>query len=110
MLLQTKAPPLRQESTGAIRIGKSRVLLELVIRAFDDGATPESIVQMYPTTTLADIYSVIGFYLHNRDEVIAYMVERELEAEKVYNQIQDTQGDMTNIRDRLLARKNSPAN
>jgi len=107
MILQTKAPPLRQESTGAIRIGKSRVLLELVIRAFDDGATPESIVQMYPTTTLADIYSVIGFYLYNRDEVNAYMVEREQEAERVYEQIKRTQGDLTTIRNRLLARKNS---
>jgi len=37
------------------------VLVELVIQAFQDGATPEAIVQRYPTTTLADIYAVIAY-------------------------------------------------
>jgi uncharacterized protein (DUF433 family) len=27
------------------------------IRAFEDGATPETINQQYPTTSLADLYS-----------------------------------------------------
>src|SRR5262245_54690550 len=39
---QSEAPPLREDSSGAVRIGQSRVLLELVIRAFQDGATPET--------------------------------------------------------------------
>ena len=43
--LQTEAPPLHQDASGAIRIGNSRVLLELVIHAFEDGATPETIAQ-----------------------------------------------------------------
>ena len=59
-------PPLRQEGSGAVRIGNTRVLLELVIRAFEDGATPEAIVQRYPTTTLADIYAVVAYYLRHR--------------------------------------------
>lgn len=42
MYLQAEAPPLRREASGAIRVGASRVLLELVIRAFQDGATPEA--------------------------------------------------------------------
>jgi hypothetical protein len=35
--------PLRRDGTGALRVGTSRVLLELVIEAFHDGETPESI-------------------------------------------------------------------
>ena len=39
-----EAPPLREDAAGAVRVGDSRVLLELVIHAFQDGATPETIV------------------------------------------------------------------
>ncbi|HWG42470.1 MAG TPA: hypothetical protein VN688_06750 [Gemmataceae bacterium] len=49
---QAEAPPLREDAAGAVRVGDSRVLLELVIRAFQDGATPELIVQRYSTLTL----------------------------------------------------------
>ena len=49
LVLEVEAPPFREDATGAIRVGNSRVLLELVIRAFQDGASPESIVQRYST-------------------------------------------------------------
>ena len=39
---------------GVFRVGKSRVLLELVLRAFKAGATPEAIVQSYDTLNLTD--------------------------------------------------------
>lgn len=105
IVLQTEAPPLRRDSSGGWRVGNSRVLLELVIRAFEDGATPETIAQQYPTTTLADIYGVIAYYLRHRKEVDAYLAERERQAEEVRRQIERRQGDMTEVRRRLLARK-----
>lgn len=40
-----EAPPLRDDGSGTLRVCNSRVLLELVILAFQDGATPEAIVQ-----------------------------------------------------------------
>lgn len=105
MVLQTEAPPLRRDESGALRVGNSRVLLELVIRAFEDGATPETIVQQYPTTALADIYSVIAYYLRHRHEIEAYLAERERRAEEVHNRIDNQQGDLAEMRQRLLARK-----
>ncbi len=109
IVLQTEAPPLRRDSSGALRVGNSRVLLELVIRAFEDGATPETIAQQYPTTTLADIYGVIAYYLRHRNEVDAYLAEREQQAEEVRRRIERRQGDMTEVRSRLLARKRAMA-
>ena len=41
------AVPLREEPEGVFRVGKSQVLLEIVLRAFKAGATPEAIVQSY---------------------------------------------------------------
>jgi len=106
VVIQTEVPPLRQDSTGALRIGTSRVLLELVIQAFQDGAaTPEAIVQRYPTTTLPDIYAAIAYYLRHREDVEAYLAEREQRAGEVRQRIESRQGDLGEIRHRLLARR-----
>lgn len=103
--LQTETPPLRQDPSGALRVGESRVLLELVIRAFQDGATPEAIVQRYPTTSLSDVYLVIGYYLRHRAEVEGYLAERECMATEVQRRIEERQGDLAELRQRLLARQ-----
>ena len=60
---QTEAPPLSEDATGALRVGNSRVLLEIVVRAFQDRATPETIVQRYSTLALPDVYAVLANYL-----------------------------------------------
>jgi hypothetical protein len=45
--VQTEAPSLSEDATGALRVGNSRVLLEIVVRAFQDGAAPETFVQRF---------------------------------------------------------------
>ena len=107
IILQTEAPPLRRDMSGALRVGHSRVLLELVIRAFQDGATPEAIAQRYPTATLADIYAVIAYYLRHREAIEAYLAEREQRAKEVRQRIESRQGDLADLRSRLLARQRS---
>ena len=107
ILRQPEAPPLRQEVSGALRVGSSRVLVELVIRAFQDGATPEAIAQRYPTVTLADIYAVIAYYLRHREELEAYLEEREQQAQDVRQRLERHQGDLSDLRRRILARQRS---
>jgi uncharacterized protein (DUF433 family) len=65
--------PLLEDQHGDIRVGDSRVLLDLVVHAFDDGATPETIIQMYPTLQLADVYASITYYLRHRQVVQDYL-------------------------------------
>lgn len=103
--LKTEAPPLRPDGTGGLRIGKSRVLLEVIIRAFENGATPETLVQQYSTTTLADIYSVIGYYLRHKSEIEAYIAERDEQAYEVRSKVESRQKDLTEIRQRLQAHR-----
>jgi uncharacterized protein (DUF433 family) len=102
---QAEAPPLREDAAGALRVGDSRVLLELVIRAFQDGATPESIAQRYSTLVLADVYAVIAYYLRHRTEVEEYLARRGQMAEEVRQRIEGQQGDLSDIRARLLAKR-----
>jgi len=103
--VHTESPPLREDASGALRVGNSRVLLELVIRAFQDGATPETIVQRYSTLALADVYAVVAYYLRHQSEVDDYLARREQKAEEVRRRIEQQQGDLSKIRARLLARR-----
>ena len=64
---------LKVDQSGTIRVGKSKVLLELVINSFIDGASPETIVQRYDTLSLSDVYLTIGYYLKHQQEVDVYL-------------------------------------
>ena len=104
-IAQAEAPRLNEDADGAVRVGESRVLLELVIRAFQDGATPEMIVQRYSTLSLSDVYAAIAYYLRHRTEIEEYLARRERKAEEVRERIERQQGDLSEIRTRLLARR-----
>jgi uncharacterized protein (DUF433 family) len=92
ILIQPEAPPLREDASGALRVGSSRVLVELVVRAFQDGTAPEAIAQRYPSATLADIYAVIAYYLRHRQEVEAYLAARSNGRRKCANALSATKG------------------
>ena len=106
LVLKHEAPPLHEDKTGAVRVGNSRVLLETVIRAFQDGASPESIVNRYSTLSLSDVYNTIGYYLRHQGVVEAYLRQREQVAESVQERLSEVQPDLSAIRARLLAQRN----
>lgn len=99
-------PPLTEDADGALRVGASRVLLEMVIQAFQDGATPEIIAQEYSTLELADVYAVITYYLRHKHEIERYLAGRERRAQETQQRIRMRQGDSGDLRARLLARRN----
>ena len=55
----------------------------MVVGQVLDGHTPEQILENLPTLQLADVYATIGYYLRNRDDVDAYLRERERVAEEL---------------------------
>lgn len=97
------APPLRANADGVVLVANTRVPLDTLVYAFHEGATPEEIVQRYPSLTLVDVYAAIAYYLQHAAEVDAYLRERELQAEQVRRQ-NESRFDPTGIRSRLLAR------
>jgi uncharacterized protein (DUF433 family) len=99
----SESPPLREDASGALRVGSTNVLLEMVVWAFQDGATPESIVQRYSTLDLGDVYAVIAYYLRHRADVDAYLARREQKTEEVRQRIENRQGDLADIRARIRA-------
>ena len=97
--------PLRREVDGTLRVGSSGVLLQTVVRAYLQGANPEYIARgMYTTLDMADVYSVIGYYLRHREEVDAYCEELDKDAEEARKRIQAAQGPPRVTREVLEAR------
>ena len=98
------AVPLREDPPGVFRVGKSRILLELVIRAFQDGATPEAIVQSYDTLNLAEVYAVVSRYLADPAPFKDYLKTCDEAAEETRRRIEAIQVPQGNLREILLAR------
>lgn len=100
----TAVVPVHTDANGVMRVSNTRVTLDTIIAAYGDGATAEEIVQQYPTVPLADVYSVIGFYLNSREMVEAYLARRRIGAEEVRKQ-NESRHDSVGIRERLIARQ-----
>jgi uncharacterized protein (DUF433 family) len=103
--LHAEPPPLRVDEGGAVRVGESRVSLDLVVEQYENGMTPEDIVRAYDTLVLADVHAVIAYYLRHRDEVRAYLKQRVEEAEALRAKIEAERPRIT--REELLARRSA---
>jgi uncharacterized protein (DUF433 family) len=101
--LETELPPLREVEGGAVRVGKTRVSLDVVVQQYENGMSPEEMVWVYDTLTLADVYGTIAYYLRHRKEVETYMKRRAEEAEALRTEIEAQRPRIT--REALLARR-----
>src|SRR5947199_1424789 len=100
MPLQAVAVPLFEDGQGGLRVTGTRVLLERIVHAFEDGATPEGIVQSYDTLQLADVYAVLTWYLRHKAEVADYLRQRAAEAAAIRQRIEAQQPDRAALRAR----------
>lgn len=96
--------PISTDADGVIRVGGTRVTLDTLVAAFDSGATAEEIAQQYSSVALADVYSVIGYYLRHRSDVEAYIADRRQQAAEIREE-NERRFDTAGIRERLLARR-----
>lgn len=97
--------PIETDVHGVVRVAKTRVTLDTVVTAFLEGCTPEEIGEQYPSLQLSDLYLVIGYYLRHRDEVHAYLVERQSQSALI-QQAAEQRFEPLGIRERLIARRN----
>jgi uncharacterized protein (DUF433 family) len=95
--------PMATGADGVIRVSGTRVTLDSILLAFNDGLTPEEIAQQYPTVPLADIYHLIGYFLRHTTEMEEYLRRRQRESQEVRQQ-NEARWSPDGIRQRLLAR------
>ena len=80
--------PLRVDDTGAIRVGQSRVTLDVLLQYWRLGMKPEEIARGLDTLTLADVHGALSYYFRHETEIDNYLRRREEEAEKLRQEIQ----------------------
>lgn len=103
--LESDPAPLRYGEDGTIRIGQTRVPLETVVFAFNEGASAEEIAYRFPSLELADIYATITYYLRHRATVDEYVRGQEGKAQELRRTIEAQQPGRGSLRERLLARR-----
>jgi uncharacterized protein (DUF433 family) len=71
-----------EERNGGLYVAGTGVSVDSVVIRFQQGASPEKIVQSFPTLKLAQVYGVIAYYLENERLVSDYVAEGERELEQ----------------------------
>lgn len=104
LVVEAQIAPLVIDIDGVVRIAKTRVTLDTVVFAFEQGATAEEIAYRYPVLKLSDIYNAIGFYLNHQAEVATYLQQRQQQAQSVRT-INEQKFNSQTFHARLLARR-----
>lgn len=107
-MVSAETPPLLFGADGVLRVARTRVTLDSVVAAFQEGATPEEIARQYPTIGLADVYVVLGYYPQHRQAVDEYLRDRRDLSARTRRE-NEARWPAVGIRERLLARKNAAA-
>lgn len=110
--------PLHLDANGTIRVAGTRLTLESLLAAYQQGKTPEELVKCFDGTTLGDVYAVLGYYFHHRVEVDAYLVQQETASEAIWQELEahgahgahgvGGGAEANPFRERVLSRREQP--
>src|SRR5207249_4933247 len=104
--IHTDPVPLRVDETGTIRVGNTRITLDVVMTFLQNGMTPEQLVsEHYPTLTLADVHGLLAYYYRNQVELDAYLERRRDEADQLQKEMEAKQPTFAEVKARLLAKR-----
>jgi uncharacterized protein (DUF433 family) len=74
--------PYIEERNGGLYVSGTGVSLDSVVIRLQQGASPEKIVQSFPTLKLSQVYGTIAYYLENEKLIDDYVAEGERELER----------------------------
>ncbi|HET6851024.1 MAG TPA: DUF433 domain-containing protein [Pyrinomonadaceae bacterium] len=80
--------PLHQDDRGAIRVIGSRITLDTLMAAYQRGDAVEEIHDGFPSLSLAQIKSVIAWYLTHTSEADEYLAKGDAEEEELIKRLQ----------------------
>lgn len=83
-----------EERNGGLYVAGTRVSLDSVVIRFQQGASPEKIVQSFPALKLSQVYGAIAYYLENETTVKEYIAEGERELERSTGPLSQTNPDL----------------
>jgi len=107
-VISTSEIKLTETEAGVIRVADTRVSLDSVIIAFNQGSAPEQIVYDYDSLSLPEVYATISYYLQHREEVDSYLAKRAKQ-NKELRKSNEARFSQKGLRDKLLARRRNAA-
>lgn len=63
-----------EQRNGGYYISGTRVSLDSVVQCFNEGLSPEAIVEEFDTLTLAQVFGALAFYLESQPAIDAYRI------------------------------------
>jgi uncharacterized protein (DUF433 family) len=100
--LHADPAPLRVDDTGTIRVGQSRVTLDVLLQYFRMGMSPDEIASGLDTLSLADIHGALAYYFRHQTEMDSYLAAREEEAEELRRKIESANAErLTRLKARI---------
>lgn len=104
LVFEQEQVPLRTDKYGAVRVVGSRVTLDTIVAYYEQGESPEDIVDGFPRLALADVYAILSYYLKNKTTVRAYLRDREKRAKTIRKKV-EARSSTRDLKKRLLARR-----
>ncbi len=99
---------LTRDSDGYVHITGHRIGVEDIVHFYNQGSSPEMLLETFPTLSLAVIHKVLGFYLDHQVEVDASIAANEAELER--QRTTAPRGpDLAELRRRLKAKQAAEA-
>ena len=97
--------PLERDEGGTIRVASTKVTLESVAYAFQEGNSAESIQEAFPGLSLPDVYLVLGYCLRHPQELESYLDEQQQKAAQVREQDEERYRPVDGLKARPLQRR-----
>lgn len=88
LVLKKEQVPLHLDKHGTVRVIGSRVTLDTIVAFFEQGESPQDIVDSFSALELANVYAIVSYYLKNKSAVHAYLREREKKAKAMRKKVQ----------------------
>ncbi len=96
--------PLRVDETGTLRVGNTRITLDVLLADHRKGLTPEGIVAQLDSLTLSDVYGALAHYYRHQEELDEYLKRRREEADQAQQRLEAARPTAAQLKARLLAR------
>src|ERR1051326_7795891 len=83
-----------EERNGGLYAAGTRVSLDSIVTRFQEGASPEKIVESFPTLKLPQVYGIIAYYLENEESINEYIAHGQSELERTVPPLSRTNPDL----------------
>lgn len=91
LIPQPNPVPFYQDANGVSRVTAMRVLLDLIVHAFDDEPLRKRMRDGTTPGRWGDVYAVIGYYRTQRSEVESEVQARATQGQEIWENIAKSQ-------------------